>query len=48
MLAEKFSREYDRVFVNFDDLISDTSKVIEDLSAKLHIDFSDKFNKTVK
>jgi hypothetical protein len=48
LLAEKFSRGYDRVFVNFDDLISNTSQVVDDLSKKLYIDFSEKFNKNKK
>ena len=48
LLAEKFSRGHERVFVNFDELISDTSKVVEDLSTKLHINFLDKLSKNKK
>lgn len=48
LLAEKFSRGYDRVFVSFDELMSDTSKVVEDLSTKLHINFADKFHQNKK
>ena len=43
LLAEKFSREYDRVFIGFDELISDTSKVIDKISSKLSIDFNEKY-----
>ena len=45
LLAEKFSREYERVFVSFDDLMSDTEKVINEISSKLTLDFKDKYAK---
>jgi len=48
LLAEKFSRGYERVFVSFDELIVDTSKVVESLSTKLHINFLDKYSKSKK
>ncbi len=48
LMAEKFSRGYARVFVNFDELIANTSDVIDAISSKLALDFVDKFNQNKK
>ncbi|MBE3607097.1 hypothetical protein CCAL13119_09185, partial [Campylobacter sp. RM13119] len=48
LLAEKFSRGYDRVFIRFDELMSNTSNVIQDVSEKLNINFLDKFSENKK
>ncbi|MCT7583998.1 hypothetical protein N5U55_07725 [Aliarcobacter butzleri] len=48
LLAEKFSREYDRVFVSFDELMSDTSKVVEEISSKLSLDLESKYQQNQK
>ncbi len=43
LLAEKFSRNYNRVFVNFNDLIFSTDKVMNDISLNLGINLNNKF-----
>ena len=48
LLAEKFSRGYNRVFVEFDKLITDTSPVIDTISSKLFLNFKDKYNQNKK
>jgi len=48
LMAEKFSRGFERVFVNFDELIANTSDVIDTISSKLALDFVDKFNQNKK
>ncbi len=45
LMAEKFSRGHARVFVNFDELIANTSDVIDTISSKLTLELADKFNK---
>ncbi|WP_150465532.1 sulfotransferase family protein [Francisella sp. SYW-2] len=44
LFAEKFSRLYDRVFVSFDDLLSNTLFVVEYMTLKLNINFRSKYN----
>ena len=41
LLAEKFSRGYDRVFINFDDLISNPSIAVESISEKLKLNLNE-------
>ncbi|MEA2029408.1 MAG: hypothetical protein U9N49_10590, partial [Campylobacterota bacterium] len=48
LLSEKFSRSYDRIFVDFDDLISNSIEIIEQISTKLSIDFMTKYYKQVE
>ncbi|KIM07001.1 MAG: hypothetical protein KU28_07440 [Sulfurovum sp. PC08-66] len=48
LMAEKFSRGFERVFVNFDELIVNASDVIDTISSKLALDFVDKFNQNKK
>ena len=48
LLTEKFSRGYNRAFVSFDELIANTSKIVDTLSTKLEINFSDKYNQNKK
>lgn len=48
LLAEKFSRGYERVFIEFDKLMSDTSGTIELISSKLNIDLLEKYEKNKK
>lgn len=43
LLAEKFSRNYNRVFINFNDLIFSTDKVMNDISLNLGINLNNKF-----
>ena len=45
LLAEKYSREFERVFVSFDDLISNSSSVITLISNKLNVAFKSKYKK---
>jgi hypothetical protein len=42
LLAEKLTRDYDRIFVNFDELITNTSEVISQISSKLSIPLDEK------
>ncbi|NCC55845.1 MAG: hypothetical protein EOM11_10285, partial [Erysipelotrichia bacterium] len=48
LLAEKFSRGHSRVFVGFDELIADTSRVIDTISSKLFLNLKDKYNQNKK
>ena len=48
LLAEKYSREYERVFIGFNELISDTNSVISLMSEKLHMDFITKYDNNKK
>jgi hypothetical protein len=43
LLAEKLTRDYDRIFVNFDELITNTSEVISQISSKLSIPLAEKY-----
>lgn len=43
LLVEKHSRKVDRIFISFDDLVSDTGNVLESMSKKLGIDFNTKY-----
>jgi hypothetical protein len=43
LLAEKFSREYERVFIGFNDLVSNSKGVVEMISERLCIDFNQKY-----
>ena len=43
LLAEKFTRDYERVFVNFDELITNTAEVISQISSKLSIPLDEKY-----
>lgn len=43
LLAEKLTRDYDRIFVNFDELITNTSEVISQISSKLSIPLGEKY-----
>ena len=43
LLAEKFSRGHDRVFIDFDELINDPEKVIESISSKLNLNLMEKY-----
>jgi hypothetical protein len=48
LLAEKFSRGYDRVFVGFDELIANTNATIKMISSALSVDFQEKYTKNKK
>jgi hypothetical protein len=48
LLAEKSSREFERVFVGFNELISNTRSAVTLISEKLHIDFKSKYTKNIK
>ena len=48
LLAEKFSRNHDRVFMEFDDLMANTYEVVESVSSKLNIDLLSKYEKNKK
>jgi len=48
LMAEKFSRGFERVFVNFDELIAHTSEVIDTVSSKLSLNLVDKFHQNQK
>ncbi len=43
LLAEKYSRDYDRVFIDFDILMTNPQKIMTIISEKLHIDFNAKY-----
>jgi hypothetical protein len=43
LLAEKLTRDYDRIFVNFDELITNTAEVISQISSKLSIPLGEKY-----
>ena len=43
LLAEKLTRAYERIFVNFEDLIINTSEVITQISSKLSIPLDGKY-----
>ena len=45
LLAEKYSRGFERIFINFDNLISDTKEVVHRVSEALHIDLDSKYVK---
>ena len=45
LLAEKYSRGYERVFINFDDLMNKTEESIRLISQSLNIDFYTKYTK---
>ena len=48
LLAEKYSRGYDRVFVEFDELISSTDSVVENISKRLDLKLITKYKKKKK
>ncbi len=48
LLAEKFSRNYPRVFLGFDDLLRDSGSLVELFSKHLDIDFTREFKKNIK
>jgi len=48
LLTEKFSRGYQRVFIGFDHLIENTSGVIDEISHKLEMDLSSRYQKSKK
>jgi len=48
LLAEKFSRGHERVFIGFDDLMTNTEDTIQELSSELKIDFNNKYMKKKK
>ncbi|SDG21156.1 sulfotransferase family protein, partial [Phytopseudomonas seleniipraecipitans] len=43
LLAEKFSRGRERIFVSFDELVKNTSNVVSDISKKLTLDIEKKY-----
>lgn len=43
LLAEKYSREFDRVFIKFDELLLNTKSIVTLISDKLHINFGSKY-----
>ena len=43
LLAEKFSREYDRVFIGFDELISNNEKAVSTIVSKLSLNLQEKY-----
>ena len=45
LLAEKYSRDYERVFINYDDLMNKTEESIRLISQSLNIDFYTKYTK---
>jgi len=45
LLAEKFSRGFERVFVGFDELISNTTQVLDEISIKLSTNLNEKYYK---
>jgi len=48
LLAEKYSREFERVFIGFNELISNSRGAVTLMSEKLHIDFKSKYTKNRK
>lgn len=48
LLTEKFSRKNDRVFIEFDKLISDTFGTINEISEKLKLDLNKKYQEKKK
>ena len=44
LLAEKFSKEYKRVFIEFNELMSNTKEVLQQISQKLEIDLNSKYD----
>ena len=48
LLAEKYSRGYDRVFVEFDELISNTDSIVENISKTLDLKLITKYKKNKK
>ena len=48
LLTEKFSRNYERVFIGYDELMSNSRSVVTLMSEKLHIDFTSKYTKNIK
>ncbi len=48
LLSEKFSRNYKRVFIEFNELISNTKNVIQVMSKELELDFNSAYNKNKK
>ena len=47
LLAEKFSRGYDKVFIGFDELMSNTQETIKKVDTKLHIDLYEKYEANI-
>ena len=45
LLAEKSSREFERVFIGFNELISNSRSAVTLISEKLHINFNSKYKK---
>ena len=43
LLAEKFSRTYDRVFIGFDELMSQSKEVVDAISSKLSLNLQEKY-----
>ncbi|MEA2029054.1 MAG: hypothetical protein U9N49_08775, partial [Campylobacterota bacterium] len=43
LLAEKFSRGYERVFVSFDELLHDSTSTINEIATKLHVNLESKY-----
>jgi len=48
LLAEKSSREFERVFIDFNELISNSRSAVTLISEKLHINFESKYTKNRK
>jgi hypothetical protein len=46
LLAEKLTRGYERIFVNFEELITNTAEVISQISLKLSIPLDEKYKQT--
>ncbi|MGM0609380.1 MAG: hypothetical protein ACQESP_13305, partial [Candidatus Muiribacteriota bacterium] len=48
LLAEKFTRDYERIFVNFDELLTNTPEVINKISSQLSIPLDEKYRQNQK
>ncbi len=48
LLAEKFSRDFQRVFIDFNDLIFNTESTMQQMTESLYIDFNSRYTKKKK